>query len=176
MKPTFTVSASELDAGGKEYQRAVPHAWLEAAFADSEATPLGEGAVDVRLSKSGSDVIVHGKVKADVEVPCSRCLEPVRVGLQPAISVMFEPRARRKPKEGQEVELTTEEADVLPFDGENVVLDDVIRDDLLLEVPMIPLCSESCPGIASPEQAARQADHVDPRLAPLLAFKKRDKE
>jgi uncharacterized protein len=176
MKPSFTVSAGELDAGGKAYEKPIPHAWLVNAFTESEAVPVGDGAVDVRLSKSGLDVVVHGKVKATVEVPCARCLDPVKIDLAPEISVLFEAHTRRKKDAAEELELSAGEADVLPFDGENVILDDVMRDDLVLEVPMIPLCSEACPGIASAEHALPTGPKVDPRLAPLLALKKDKKE
>src|SRR6185295_8868169 len=95
-KATLYVSASELDAGGKEYARPIPNAWLTTAFGDSDATPMGDGALDVRLSKSGTDVVVHGKAKADVELPCSRCLEPVKVALTAEISVLMVPAAKIK--------------------------------------------------------------------------------
>ena len=71
----------------------------------------------------------------------------------------------------REHEMASSEADVLPYDGENVVLDDLVRDDLLLEIPMIPLCSEDCPGIAS-ASVKEETRPVDPRLAPLLRMKK----
>ena len=174
-KPAFLVSASELDAAGKEYARAIPNAWLRAAFEESDATPVGDGAIDVRLSKSGPDVVVHGQAKAEVELPCARCLEPTRVTLAPHISVLMVPAAKMRDADRKEHEMAAGEADVLPYDGENVVLDDLVRDDLLLEIPMIPLCSETCPGIAS----AKRHDEpraVDPRLAPLLAFKDEKKK
>lgn len=171
-KATFLVSASELDAGGKEYALPIPNAWLTTALDDSDATPVGDGAIDVRLSKSGTDVVVHGKARTNVEVPCARCLEPVKVTLAPEISVLMVPAA--KIKHQREHEMASSEADVLPYDGENVVLDDLLRDDLLLEIPMIPLCSEDCPGIAS-AHAKEESKPVDPRLAPLLRLK-REKE
>jgi len=169
VKHTFLVSASELDAGGQEYARPIPNAFLTTAFGDSDATPKGDGALDVRLSRSGTDVVVHGKAKANVELPCSRCLEPVNVPLTAEISVLMVPAA--KIKHEREHEMASSEADVLPYDGENVVLDDLVRDDLLLEIPMIPLCSEDCPGIAS-TSLKEEARPVDPRLAPLLRLKK----
>jgi uncharacterized protein len=168
-KATFHLSASELDAGGKDYAQPIPVAFLKTAFDESDATPLGDGALDVRLSRSGTDVVVHGKAKADVELPCSRCLEPVKVPLTAEISVLMVPAA--KIKHEREHEMASSEADVLPYDGENVVLDDLVRDDLLLEIPMIPLCSEDCPGIAS-ASVKEENKPVDPRLAPLLRLKK----
>jgi len=168
-KPSFSISAAELDAGGKEFKRSVPNAWLRAAFEESDAVPIGDGEIDVRISKSGTEVVVHGRARAEAEVPCSRCLEPTRVVLAPEISVLMVPASKIKGE--REHEMAPSEADVLPYDGGEVVLDDLLRDDLLLEIPMIPLCSDDCPGIASAHRDA-PAPAVDPRLAPLLALKR----
>ena len=62
-----------------------------------------------------------------------------------------------------------------------MVLDDFVRDEILLETPMIPLCSESCPGMSpSPGTDADKANAsaektVDPRLLPLLRWKTQKK-
>jgi uncharacterized protein len=69
-------------------------------------------------------------------------------------------------------ELDPESADTIAFDGDSLVLDDLVRDELLLGIPMIPLCSEACPGIRpqAPERTPRSA--VDPRMRPLTSLKK----
>jgi uncharacterized protein len=53
------------------------------------------------------------------------------------------------------------------------VLDDLVRDEILLEIPMIPLCSETCPGMGTPPGTEEKAEEkgIDPRLAPLMAFR-----
>ena len=62
------------------------------------------------------------------------------------------------------------------YSGSEVVLDPMVRELLLLEAPMKPLCSESCEGIAVPEHL-RPHEEVfggsapDARLAPLLKLK-----
>jgi len=116
---------------------------------------------------------VRGRATAKVELPCGRCLEPVQVTLAPEISALLVPAAKLKHSGRDEHELTAGEADVMPYDGETVVLDDLLRDELVLDIPMIPLCSDSCPGIPTQARAAEPA--VDPRLAPLLALKQPSK-
>jgi len=117
---------------------------------------------------------VRGRVKAEVEVPCARCLAPVPVNIDTEIGLLLKPRpqahesqkgtvANGKPsasaKSGQatasskakrketEYEFTAEEADEDTYDGERVVLDPFVREAILLELPSFPLCSEACPGI-----------------------------
>jgi uncharacterized metal-binding protein YceD (DUF177 family) len=64
------------------------------------------------------------------------------------------------------------------FSGHEIVLDDLIREYLVLETPMQPLCSDACTGIAVPPHVRPPADvfgtsdsKVDPRLAPLLRLR-----
>ena len=90
---------------------------------------------------------------------------------------MSEPAARGGDGDDEDADLAPEQADMIPYDGDTLVLDDLIRDELLLGVPMIPLCSEGCTGIrpssdAQPVEAAAEAS-IDPRLRPLLRLKNR---
>jgi uncharacterized protein len=77
-----------------------------------------------------------------------------------------------------EYEFSSEEAEVDTFDGDTVVLDDFLREAILLELPNFPLCSEACPGIgpvATDREAERSgpSDRIDPRLAPLSALREK---
>lgn len=181
----FSVPARDLDAGGKHVRFIVRAAWIRGALEGTDVQQGGaDGAIDVRLSKSGTDVVVRGTLAAELSVPCARCLEPARVIVSEPISALVIPAAELAPApkgkgkgEGQddgddEPAMAGREAEVIPYDGETVVLDDLVRDELLLAVPMIPLCSESCPGISPehPEESAGPA--IDPRLRPLLRLKK----
>ncbi len=79
-----------------------------------------------------------------------------------------------KEKDLPEYEFSSGEADVDTYDGETVVLDDFVREAILLEIPIFPLCSEDCPGIrpaSSDVIDEGEEPRVDPRLAPLSAFR-----
>lgn len=168
----YPIPVSELDAGGKEFRFPVRSGWLRGALEGHEATSAGtDGALVVRASKSGHDVVVHGTLDAELTTPCARCLEPAQLKIHSNLSVLYVPASRLAGEGDGERELTDEEADTLPFEGETVALDDLVRDELVLEIPMIPLCSEACPGMSPapvPEQAGDKP--IDPRLAPLLDF------
>jgi uncharacterized protein len=176
----FSVPAQDLDAGGKHVRFVLRAAWIRGAL---EGTDVGQGGtdgtIDLRLSKSGTDVVVRGTLAAELTVPCARCLEPAHVHVREPISALVIPASELGPVRGgdgddseDEGVLAGRDAEVIPYDGETVVLDDLVRDELLLAVPMIPLCSESCPGISPehPEEPAGPA--IDPRLRPLLRIKK----
>jgi uncharacterized protein len=180
MPPEFSVPVSQLDAAGRSYTFRIRSDWIRGALeapggrADSQTNPVAtsagrDGELDVRLSKSGADVVVHGRMTAEVRVPCARCLEPVTLCIDEPVTALMV-RAPHPPRE-HEHEVTAEEADTLSYDGETVVLDDLLRDELLLEIPMIPLCSEDCPGISPPPGETAPKRGTDPRLAPLSRIK-----
>ncbi len=190
----FVIPVHDLDAAGKQFRFPVPAAWIRASLSDSNGlddkgraieapTPTVEndGVLDVRASKSGNDVVVHGSLKAEFSIPCGRCLKPAHVVVNEPISLLMSPREaiRGSKSEKDDYEFSLEEADVTPLDGDTAVLDDVVRDELVLQIPMIPLCSEDCPGILPPatELTSKSGEKaVDPRLLPLLSLKTNIKE
>jgi uncharacterized protein len=178
--PEFSFPVSNLDAGGKSFQLPIRTAWLRGVL-EGTAVEASEhdGELDVRLSKSGTDVVVRGTLAADLIVPCSRCLAPAHVQVREELSLLAVPGAHgdkgKRGDERDEGDVDPGEADVIAFEGDTIVLDELVRDELLLGIPMIPLCSEACPGIR-PERLSRDApsaadDTIDPRLRPLLRLK-----
>jgi uncharacterized protein len=96
-------------------------------------------------------VVVRGTLTAEVIVPCARCLEPARIVVREPLSALFVPggasSSSHRRDERDEDEAASDEADVVPYDGETIVMDALVRDEILLGIPMIPLCSEGCAGI-----------------------------
>jgi uncharacterized protein len=181
----FSFPVTDLDAGGKHLVLPVRASWLRGVLEGTDIkAPEQDGTLDLRISKSGTDVVVRATLDAALVVPCSRCLEPAVVPVHEEISTLAVPgtgESSHKEADDDEEAAEVEDADVIPYDGETLILDDLIRDELLLGIPMIPLCSEACPGIR-PEQGASPGSHVadgaaensegiDPRLLPLLKLK-----
>jgi|CZKU01.1.fsa_nt_gi uncharacterized protein len=187
--PEFSFPVNELDPGGKSFQLPVRAAWLRGALeGTSIGAPERDGELELRLSRSGTDVVVRGALSSELVVPCSRCLDPTVVLVREEISVLAVPKGAgspagargpkdkkdKKPKDADDLDaadLTSEEADVILYEGDHLVLDELVRDELLLGIPMIPLCSEACPGISPENSASEEGAGIDPRLLPLLKLK-----
>lgn len=164
-------------------------AWLNAALREAAAgAPPGAADAEIcglltgRLSRSGNDIVVRCRVLARVGTPCVRCLDPALVSVQADLSLLLQPVLRSELRLGParagwapEHEFSVAEADLDVYDGETVVLDDFVREAILLEIPNFPLCSPSCPGIAAtgtciaPQPAPAPA--LDPRFAALGALR-----
>jgi uncharacterized protein len=180
----FCIPTRDLDAAGRSFSFVVRAAWMRGALEGTDASVAGsDGVLDLRASKSGTDVVVRGTLKAELHVACARCLEPARISVQETVSALVVPATELRESSGTKTDddLAPDQADMIPYDGETVVLDDLVRDELLLGIPMIPLCSEGCPGIRrerapeshEPAEVAPGANTpIDPRLQPLLRLKK----
>ena len=172
----FEFSVADLDASGKDFRFPVRGSWLRGVLEGTEMkADAHDGALEIRASKSGTDVIVHGTLTAELVTPCARCLGDAVVKIDGPLSILMVPG-----KAADDDELSPEQADVGSYEGETVVLDDVVKDEILLEIPMIPLCSEDCPGMSpglnqKPDHESggqgKEEEEIDPRLLPLLKLK-----
>jgi DUF177 domain-containing protein len=197
MTPSLVFNANDIPLEGIAVDAELPVAWLDVALGGTEVSASrrhdGGGRVVGRLSRSGNDIVVRTRVRARVALPCARCLEVAPVDVDTDLSLLLQPAARNDPRVARlsnrgtkrrppaadgEHEFSAAEAEVDVYDGEAVVLDDFVREAILLEVPSFPLCRESCRGIAprvgeQPAEPAEPVVEVDPRLAPLGAFRQR---
>lgn len=156
---TFIIHTDELSESGKAYTFAVESSWMDAVMEDAgfRGVPGETGEVRVTVHKIGDDVAVSGRVHGSLIATCVRCLEDMRVDADAKLSFSVSPRSSAK-ELPEELELTPEDLDREFYDGLDVVLDDIVRESLILEVPMNPLCSESCQGIEIPAHVRPPAD------------------
>ncbi|HHH11343.1 MAG TPA: DUF177 domain-containing protein [Sorangium sp.] len=176
-------AAAQVPVDGLDIDVTLPPEWLDKALAEA-GVGAAEGkpspTVRGRLSRSGRDIVVRARVVAAVQAPCARCLRPALVPIDAALSLLLSPaprgesRGRRQPGDGGEHEFTAAEADMDTYDGETIVLDDFVREAIMLEVPTFPLCEPDCPGIRASVAVPPPGNDIDPRLAPLNAFRKKD--
>jgi uncharacterized protein len=182
----FVLKLQDIDDSGKHYAFRVDSAWMDAALKDDTLSADPDAAVgsfEVHASRSGNDVLVQGQLHTRVVATCSRCLGAAPIDVDTAVVSLMTCRsavaAAPVGEPGAEVELTEEDMDRDFFSGDDIVLDDIVRQHILLECPMQPLCAESCEGIEIPahlkapehlEEPVRDDSGraVDPRLAPLM--------
>ncbi len=90
--PLFSVPLADLDYGERDIDDEIPREWLSRALDGSEATPREKpGRLTVTVSKSGREVMVRGKARAYVTMPCARTLDPVDFDLTADIFLMLGP-------------------------------------------------------------------------------------
>lgn len=194
------VKIEEIQEKGLSLDAPVEPKVLEAALADggdfklTRATPL-----KVFFHKVSGQVHVKGSLTVEATAPCRRCLVdvPQSVAVQFALRMVQErppddddedddakPKRhgkghRRERDDEQQGTFELDEVDAEPFDGKTIDLDPIVREQVLLALPVSVLCKEECKGLcATCGQDLNVSDcghgaskPPDPRLAKLKDIK-----
>ena len=129
------------------------------------------------LTFKGELVYFRGEVAASIILTCARCLKHFNSSIQTAMQVDFLPK-ENKPDE-EEIELETSDLDIYFYDNVNINLFQPVYDQLIISIPIKPLCNVNCNGLCPRcgqnlnEKKCKCPDDikVDPRLAPLEKLK-----
>ena len=132
--------------------------------------PVGSDLVlDLRLESVSEGVLVSGAVQVTLAGECARCLDPLTEDLEVAIQQLFV-------YPGREVETDADDDEIGHLVDDYVDLEPLIRDAVVLALPLAPVCRDDCPGLCS-ECGARLADdpehhheQIDPRWAAFEAL------
>jgi uncharacterized protein len=137
-----------------------------------EMIGVPEGAqvqLHLRLESVMEGVLVSGQVEAPVAGQCARCLEPVSDTLELDVQELYA-------YAGSTTEATSEEDEVRRIDGEHLDLAPLVRDAVVLTLPLSPTCTPDCAGLCvdcGERLDDLPADHshevIDPRWAGLAA-------
>ncbi|MBN2058175.1 MAG: DUF177 domain-containing protein [Candidatus Saganbacteria bacterium] len=105
--------------------------------------------LDLHLVNTGSSVLLTGRAETEAELECSRCLKKYRVPLAADLEEEFTLDPVRQG--AGETELHAEDF-ASPIDPDNSIdLAEIIRQDLLLALPIKTLCQQNCQGIKGEE-------------------------
>ena len=117
----------------------------ELPLEDPEVRLVEPAEVRGRIRRAGKEVELQGKLHTKLETVCGRCLQPVELPITTEFNERFV-RAVSWAAEEQH-ELQAEDLNLAVFDGEAIELDDLVREELLLALPVTVLCREDCKGL-----------------------------
>jgi uncharacterized protein len=131
-----------------------------------EVLPGEDVHLDLRLEAVMDGVLVTGTVIAPVRAECGRCLEPVHDEVEVDVQELF----AYEPDPAGDGEVSLMVGDLIDFEP-------VVRDALVLGLPLNPVCAEDCSGLCTGcgEQLSNlpeghNHDEVDPRWAALSSL------
>jgi len=119
------------------------------------------------LRRISADVLISGNVDTQVSLECGRCLVSFNQDLSVPIELAF---SSERPDLDPEVELSEEDL-LRDFMDDEIDLGHISEEQVLLNMPMRPLCSEDCKGLCpgcgsdlNQSECSCSKDKVDPRL------------
>lgn len=166
--------------------------WLkdEVSYLELEESPSASGGLGLkaegveffspvrlklRVLKSGENYIGGGEIKTEVNYECSRCLKKCSQALKSEIKFLL--------KEGKnQIILESEEMENQIQSGSFFNIDDLVRESLILSLPLKPLCSEDCKGLCpvcgidlNLSTCECKKDMIDPRWEELKDLRLKNK-
>lgn len=123
--------------------------------------------VKLQVTNNGVSLVVKGEISGTLQLSCSRCLEPFQQHMETA----FEEQYRHVSETGNEED---DERNYQIYDADTIDLTEAIREDIILAMPMKPVCSSGCQGICptcglnkNNAECTCREENLDPRFAVL---------
>ncbi|MGA2168501.1 MAG: DUF177 domain-containing protein [Terracidiphilus sp.] len=92
-----------------------------------------------------ADIRLKGRFQGNFQVPCARCVEPVEIPLEADFDLIFRPA--RADSEAPERSITAPETEIGYYQKDSLLLEDVLREQVLLSLPVRTLCKPDCKGL-----------------------------
>jgi uncharacterized protein len=135
-----------------------------------DARLVGPTEVDLQATRAAEKVRLVGSLTATVAFECDRCLAPLSAKVEQSFDLLYLPPLGV----GEEHELDDDDLAVSFYQGQAIDLDDLVREQVELTLPMARLCGEACRGLCAEcganlneGQCACAAEAIDPRWAAL---------
>lgn len=170
----MVLRVSDLTEDGVHIETLQEPQWLvnmpELNTDDSQIKLVSKIGINLRLTRVIKEISVVGDVRLSIETPCSRCVEPVNIELNPQIGVVLSP-GNKIGEEDTRLEHET-------YQGDEIDLSDYIREQVAMSLPYKVVCSEDCEGLCTicganlnKDSCKCDKDQIDPRFAILKDIK-----
>lgn len=168
---------SHIRRAEEHIDREIPVADL--AGEDAAYRVLQPARVSFDVRKDKNVFRLTGTLASELELACSRCLEPYRLPVAATFDQRYLPQVEVA-VEGAEHEVGSDDLDASFYREDAIDLGELVREQFYLALPMKPLCTEGCKGLCAQcgtnhnlSSCACTAAWEDPRLAPLKTLRDR---
>lgn len=134
----------------------------------------GRPELHLQATRDGSKVQLTGKLNASVSFDCDRCLKPLTICVEQTFDLTYVPPGRLE----EEKELGEDDLLVAFYTDQVIDLDDLVREQTELALPMSRLCGDECRGLCpvcghnlNGGDCICRPEDVDPRWAALSELK-----
>ena len=111
----------------------------------TQSSPLRAVGTAELLAQSEGEVRVRGRYTVEMTAECDRCLGAARFPLEAGFDLFYRPVSFIAREE--EVGIDEDEAEIGFYEGGGMELEDILREQVLLALPMQRVCRDDCKGI-----------------------------
>ena len=91
------------------------------------------------------DIRVHGQLATSLQMDCARCLEPVVYAVKREFDLLYRPELSAA--QAAELEIKGAESEISYYGSDGLELNDALREQVLLDLPLRVLCRQDCKGL-----------------------------
>ena len=141
----------ELELNPLDFEEELQPGVLDLGSEARQVTPLKtSGRAEVVEEHHGKheviqDIRLRGRLTAGLELQCARCVEPVRQDIAREFELLYRPLGTDAGRD--ELSVTDAEAEIGYYQGDGILLEDVLREQVLLALPLKVTCRDDCKGL-----------------------------
>jgi uncharacterized protein len=139
------ISLQELETKTVRFEVDLPPGKIEFDSKIKQATDLKAKGSARLLNRTLGEIRVEGDVAVEVEGTCDRCLDRAQYAISNQFDLVYMPGGESSSRKEDEIE--KDALDVGFYEGDGLELNDVLREVILLALPMQLICGEDCRGI-----------------------------
>jgi uncharacterized protein len=177
MSNSLKINVVTIPEEGQDFVFSGDGQWFQESFPDSGEIDFSLKKVDVacQITRTSSTIFIKGNLSAILGIACSRCLEDVNLPVGGEFAYSLVPLT---PETREDLELQAEDLEISSYQGDFIDLAPIIYEQVILQIPIKPLCSEDCKGLCphcginlNVASCNCHLDIIDDRLAVLKKFK-----
>ena len=147
-------------------------AFDEPIESNSFLRPAGAVKAELALNRIDKELNIRGNISVTVTLQCSRCLAEFNKAIDLDVDLTYLPVEEMSREEIHEI--ARDESEIGYYRDDEIDISDVIKEQLLLNLPMKPLCIDECKGLCpvcgtdlNLQQCNCKTEDIDPRLSIL---------
>jgi uncharacterized protein len=167
------LNLSQIHSAHERYEKVYPG---EAFAGDDTVKVAAPVTLEFDIFKDKAQFRLVGRVQTALELPCVRCLEPFTWPIDSPFDLRYQPRTENAGVGEREIE--EDDLSTAFYEGQTIDLQQLMREQFYLALPMKPLCREDCRGLCpvcgtdlNRNPCGCRSEWEDPRLAVLKQLK-----
>jgi len=128
------------------------------------AIRLDKAQGQITYAMRAEEITARGTLSSALHTCCVRCLQEIEIALKVDVQLFYWPRTGLEESETLEVQI--DDPDYVTYSGDYINPDEELREVLLSEAPMLPVCNESCLGLCP--QCGTNRNLAECKCSPII--------
>lgn len=145
------IKVKDLELRKLEFEESINPGMIDLGQEITQTAPLkAAGRAELVVEHRGGresveDIRLVGSFSTEIEVRCARCLDPVTNAVSETFDLIYRPQG--VDAVADEASISRAETEIGYYQGEGILLEDVLKEQILLALPVKQVCSAACKGL-----------------------------